>query len=73
MGSPFLCDLFRGFNKAKDHLVFEADGAVLPTQLTVEQLLIIFKSVFSEPGLLTEHPGYHEIAWYFGIRGLILR
>lgn len=43
-GSPLLCDILRGFNLAKKSLNFEKQDFVLPLHLTVEQLLLLFKS-----------------------------
>lgn len=42
VGSPLLCDLFCGFNKARSKLLFVLEDIVLPDHLTMEQLLLLF-------------------------------
>lgn len=55
VGSPLLRDLVDGLYEGRNALVFETKGAILPVQLTVEQILILFngKEVLSQQELVS--------------------
>lgn len=42
--SPFLCDLIHGFHEASHYLLFVEEEATLPPDLSIEQLLLLFKA-----------------------------
>lgn len=42
--SPLLHDILKGFNLARKSLLFEKRGAVLPMHLTLEHILLLFRS-----------------------------
>lgn len=58
-GSPLLRDLFKGFNLTHTRLYFQPAGACLPSQLTIEQLMLLFNS--------EAHPRHDQVCSVLGI------